>query len=510
MRFLILSCLICVSAIAHAFDFNKEVKKLDAYYTSALTEWNVPGMAICIVKDGKVVLAKGYGVKDVNTNEKVTPNTLFAVASNTKAFTAAALGILVEEGKISWDDKVQQYLPWFQLYDPYVSANITIRDLLCHRSGLETFSGDLIWYGSTHSREEVLKRAKYLKQAYGFRSNFGYQNIMFLAAGEIIPVVTDKSWESFVRERILIPIGMNNAKLSITEFRKGDDIAAPHNENNGVNQTIDWVNWDNIAPAGSIVASVNDMAKWLNLQLAKGKAGNDTLWSDQTAWEMWRMHTPEDISSWRRRLMPTMTFNGYGLGWELSNLHGKMVVSHGGGYDGMISRSIMVPEEGWGVMIVTNNVSSLSYALGMETLDRLLNAKEQNDWSSKLLKSKKDGEASDKLAQAKAEEDRVKNTTMSKNLDGYAGTYGGPMYGNMIVRVIGDQLAFQFEQTPLFRGTLRHWHYDTFQLNWGTQMMLPSGFIRFVLDNEGNITELFVDVDNPDFDFSELEFKKLD
>ncbi|MDP4826906.1 MAG: serine hydrolase [Flavobacteriales bacterium] len=510
MRLIFFTLFVIISTAVSAVDFDKEVKKLDAYYAQSLKDWNVPGMAICIVKDGKVALSKGYGVKDVNTKAPVTPNSLFAVASNTKAFTAAALGMLVEEGKISWDDKVQKYLPWFELYDPYVSANLTIRDLLCHRSGLETFSGDLIWYGSTHSRDEVLRRAKYLKQAYGFRSHFGYQNILFLAAGEIIPVVTGKSWEEFVRERILQPAGMNDAKLSVTEFRNGDDVALPHNEKNGANQTIDWVNWDNIAPAGALLASANDMGKWLMLQLAKGKVNGDTLWSDNTAWEMWKMHTPEDISGWRRRLMPSMTFNGYGLGWELSNLHGKQIVSHGGGYDGMISRSIMVPEEGWGIIIVTNNVSSLSYAMGMETLDRLLGSKEKNDWGNRLLKSKKEAEIAEKEAAATAEEARVKDAKMSKSLSHYAGKYGGPMYGNMIIRVIGDQLAFQFEQTPLFRGTLRHWHYDTFQLNWGTSMMLPSGFIRFSLDNEGNIDELFVDVDNPDFDFSELQFKKLD
>ncbi|MFM1930910.1 MAG: hypothetical protein RL226_213, partial [Bacteroidota bacterium] len=359
-----LTALLWCAASAQKIDFNKEIKKLDEYYAKALLDWNVPGMAIAIVKDGETIFAKGYGVKDVNTKQPVTPNSLFAVASNTKAFTAAALGMLVEEGKISWDDKVQKYLPWFQLYDPYVSANLTIRDLLCHRSGLETFSGDLIWYGSTHSREEVLRRARFLEPKYGFREHFGYQNILFLAAGEIIPVVTGMPWEKFVEERILMPAQMKSAVLSVSQLNANMDVALPHNEKNGSNHTIDWVNWDNIAPAGSLLASANDMAQWLKLQLGKGKIGSDTLWTEKTAWEMWTVNTPEGISSWKRKKRPSMTFNGYGLGWELSNLHGKLVVSHGGGYDGMISRSIMVPEEGWGIMIMTNNVSSLSYALG--------------------------------------------------------------------------------------------------------------------------------------------------
>lgn len=475
-----------------------------------LEQWNIPGMAVAIIDDGEVVLSKGYGVKNIDTKEPVDEHTIFAVASNSKAFTAAALAQLVDEGEIKWDDKVQDYLPWFQLYDPYVSANLTIRDLLCHRSGLATFSGDLLWYGSSHSREEILRRARHLEPAYGFREAYGYQNIMFLAAGEIIPVVTGKSWEDYIQEEFLNPLGMNNTLYSVNQFTPETNLASPHNEVNGKNRAIEWVNWDNIAPAGALISSVNDMSKWLQLQLNEGVWGADTLYSARNAKEMWTVQTPQSVSSWSAETFPGKTFAGYGLGWELSNYRGHKVVAHGGGYDGMISRTLMVPSEGIGVVILTNNINFLSYGLGYQILDGLLGAKDGNDYGALLLEFKKAGEEEDKANKAKEEEERIPDTQPSLELSEYAGTYEDKMYGKLEVRVIGDQLAFQFVPTPLFRGTLRHWHYDTFQLNWGTQMMLPSGKAQFGLNAEGRVSTLDIDVPNPDFDFTELKFKKVD
>ena len=495
---------LCVALCSPVFaqKIAKTTKKLDAYYAEALKEWNVPGMAIAIVKDGEIVFEKGYGVRHIESKEPVDENSLFAVASNSKAVTAAALAILVDEGEINWDDKVQQYLPTFQLYDPYVSANMTIRDLLCHRSGLATFSGDLIWYGSDHSREEVIRRARYLKPAYGFREHFGYQNIMFLAAGQIIPVVTGQTWENFVKERILTPIGMDRTVVSTTELRKGDNIAYPHNDFKDGHVAIQYVNWDNIAPAGGLISSVHDWSQWLILQMNEGMKDSTQLWSPERATEMWEVQTPEAISSWSKKLFPSKTFDGYGLGWELSNLHGKKVVSHGGGYDGMISRTVMVPEEGIGVVILTNSISYISYALAYETLDRLLGHKEQHDWSTTF----KELTSSD----PEPDPEPIPNTTPSLDLAAYAGTYDCDVYGKCEVRLVGDQLTFQFSHTQIFRGTFRHWHYDTFQLNWGAQMMLPSGTVQFTLGPDGKVKEMMIDVPNPDFDFSELEFKKLD
>jgi len=219
--FLSLFVLFTISLSAQSKTDKAILTKLDATFEKALKDFNVPGMAIAIVKDDQVIFNKGYGVKNAKTGEPVTPNSSFAIASNTKAFTAAALAILVDEGKIKWTDKVRKYLPYFQLYSPFVSEEMTIRDLLCHRTGLATFSGDLIWYGTTHSREEVIRRAKYLEPVYGFRETYGYSNIMFLAAGEIIPAVTGQSWDDFIKERFFTPLNMPFANTSIKQFKRG-------------------------------------------------------------------------------------------------------------------------------------------------------------------------------------------------------------------------------------------------------------------------------------------------
>lgn len=500
---------IVLSIGLHAQPYKKELRDLDAYFAQAMSDWNVPGMAVAIVKDGQIIFEKGYGVKSTETKEKVDQHTAFAVASNTKSMTAAALAMLVDQGKIKWDDPVQKYLPWFKLYNPYVNEHLTIRDLLCHRSGLETFSGDLLWYGSQHSRREVLERAKYLKPKYGFRAHFGYQNILFLAAGEIIPVVTGKEWEEFVKEEFIDPLEMKQTFLSTQELNRAGNVASPHNEVNDRNIPIAWVNWDNIAPAGSVITSVHDWSQWIKLQLGEGTYNDRQYWSEARTNEMWTIHTPEEISKRRKEIYPTLEFAGYGLGWQLQTHHRRKVVGHGGGYDGMISRTVMVPEEGLGAVVVTNSNSSLSYALTYRILDVMLGVRKPHDWSQTFLKLIKAGEKEEDENAINGIE-KVEGTTPTHDLETYAGSYEDEMYGKIEVRLVGDQLMFQFEPTPLFRGTFRHYHYDTFVLNWGTQMMLPSGLARFELGNDGLPAGLHIDVINPDFDFTELSFSKLD
>lgn len=509
-RLLTLSLSLVLALPLFSQNYKKEIKQLDQYAQQALEDWNVPGMAVAVVQGDEIIFEKGYGVKSVNTGEAVDPHSLFAVASNTKSVTAAALAILVDEGKIDWDDKVQTYLPWFQLYDPYVSANITIRDLLCHRSGLDTFSGDLLWYGSSHSREEVLRRAKHLEPVYGFREHYGYQNIMFLAAGQIIPVVTGQEWEDFVQERILTPIGMKNTLYSTSQINAQTNMAMPHNTVDGKNVEIDFVNWDNIAPAGALLSSVHEWSTWMRTQMNYGKYGDQQIWSEARAYEMWDTQTPETMSAGARNLWPTRKFTGYALGWEVESMHGEKIVSHGGGYDGMISRTVMVPGKDIGIVVLTNSISSLSYAITYKWMDLFLDADETQDWSELFLNFKKRQEAAEEEARKEREANRNTEAKHTLELSEYAGTYRDKMYGDLIIRVIGDQLAFQFEPTSLFRGTLRHWHYDTFELNWGTQMMLPSGTVQFKLDKDGDIEGLAVECPNPDFLFEELDFKRVD
>ena len=486
---------------------NNQLSTLDDYYAKARIDWEVPALAVAIVKDGQIVFEKGYGQRDINSGGTVDKNTMFAVASNTKAFTAAALAILVDEGVIRWDDPVTKYLPWFRMYDPYVTAHMTIRDLLTHRSGLATFSGDLLWYGSTYSRREVIERARYLKPAYGFRENFGYSNIMYVAAGEIIPAVTGKSWDDFIREHFFEPLQMTRSITSVTQLDKFDNVATPHTDFNDSVITIDYLNWDNVAAAGAIISSVHDMSQWLMLQLNHGIVGGDTVFSPTRSREMWSQNTVQNVSGFSEKTWPTTFFKSYGLGWGLYNYLGHKIVSHSGGYDGMISFTCLVPDQNLGFVILTNKNSSLYYPLIYQTLDVMLGGAD-SDWSAFVLernKQRKEAPAGDKEP---TPAEKYANTTPTLPLQEYTGTYSGQLYGDADVYLRNDTLMVHLVPSPQFLGTLRHLYFDTFEITFTNFPSLPKGTVQFVTDAQANIHEMKIDVPNPDFDFTELEFIK--
>ena len=486
----------------------KPIQSLDAYYAKALTDWNVPGMAIAIVRNDSVLLSKGYGVLEVNKPEKVTDKTLFAIASNTKAFTAAALAILVDEGKIKWDDQVIKYIPWFQLYDPYVTQNMKIRDLLSHRSGLATFSGDLLWFGSNYSREEVIRRARFLKPIYGFREHFGYSNIMYLTAGEIVHAVTGISWDQFLSDRIFKPLGMVRTNTSIKALKGMGNVAECHTDSAGKVIRIPYLDWDNIGPAGSINSCVSDLAKWVKLQLNNGTVDNKVIFSKATNREMWTPQTLQGVSAGSARMFPSTHFKAYGFGWGMNDYLGLEIVSHSGGYDGMTSYTCLVPEKKIGFVILTNKNSSLYMPLVYRTLDALLGGGE-TDWSKTYLDNAKratEGTAQQKIAEEKA---RVLNTKPTLDLSAYTGKYDGELYGPATVELKNGELVVSFIPTPNFTASLKHWHYDTFTVMFTKFPSLPQGKVNFVINAEGKVEEMRVNVPNPDFDFTELKFRKV-
>jgi CubicO group peptidase (beta-lactamase class C family) len=484
--------------------------KLDAYIDVAYVNWEIPGMAIAIVKDGKIVFAKGYGIKEYGVEDKVDENTLFAIASNTKSFTTAGLSILVDEGKIKWDDKVIDYLPYFKMYDDYVTKEMTIRDLLCHRSGLETFSGDLLWYGSTYSREEVINRASLLEPAYGFRSHYGYSNIMFLAAGQIIESVTGIKWEDFIQQSFLDPLKMNSTYTSIKQFKKDDNLAMPHHVEIGAKPIVlNYLSWDNIAPAGSVISSVNDMSKWLIFQLNNGINEGDTILSEEVIWEMRSPQTIEEIGSWSSNYWASKHFEAYGLGWSMFDFHGKKIVNHGGGADGMISQTVLIPEENMGFVILTNSINYLPTSLMYYILDMYLD-KNDTDWSEFYLNYFKYSKKQEKNEQIKEEDERDKNTKPTIELSEYCGIYTSELYGDADVKLESGKLVMYFIPTPMFIGDLSHWEKDTFKIELRNIYNLPYGKVKFILDENKKVTELQVDIPNPDFDFTELKFYKKD
>ena len=507
---LLLLALLIFSGTAPAQTLEQRLKEIDEYAAKAGREWNVPGFALAIVKDDKVVFTKGYGVRELGKPEPVDKDTLFAVASNTKAFTSAALATLVDEGKLKWDDPVTKYLPYFQLYDPYVTREMTVRDLLSHRSGLVTFGGDLLWYETTYPREEIIRRIRFLKPAYSFRSRYGYQNIMFIAAGEIVPAVTGKSWDDYVREKFFAPLGMTRTVTTYKQLMSSQNVATPHNEVEGKVRVVHYSNVDAAGGAAVINSSAAEMAEWVRLQLGRGTYQGKKIFSAERSREMWTPHTVvSGVTEANEKFNPNVHFNLYGLGWGLSDYRGRKVVTHSGGLDGMTSRVALLPEENLGVVILTNSETPLQAFLYYKVFDIFLGAPPR-DWSADYLARSKAARERDAAEAKKLEDARVPDTKPSLPLSAYAGTYGGPMYGDATVTEENGRLVVRLLPSPAYVGDLEHWHFDTFRIKWRDSVVYPypRGWVTFQLDHQGKVSEMKIDVPNPDFDFKELEFKR--
>ncbi len=485
-----------------------DIAALDRYFASAGRAWQVPGFAVGIVKNDSVVVARGYGLRELGKPDVVDEHTLFAIASNSKAFTAAALARLVDEGRIAWKDHVTDYLPYFQLYSPYVTAEIRIRDLLSHRSGLGTYSGDLLWYGTSYTREEVLRRARYLEPAGAFRADYGYSNLMFLAAGEIVPAATGRTWDEYIETAFFEPLGMVRSVTSVDSLPNRANVATPHGEKNGRLQVFPWYRWDGVGPAASIISSVSEMIRWLRLQLHRGTWEGKAYFSEEASRTMWTPHMSFAVSKQAEERYPSTHFRGYGLGWGLMDYLGRKVVSHGGAYDGMYSRVVLVPEENLGIVVLTNSMTSLPTALAYRALDAYLGGVER-DWSEIFLQ---DAERDRQRWAARWEawdRGRVPNTKPSLPLDRYTGTYGGPLYGDAVAELDEGRLVLRFLPNPDLTGDLTHWHHDTFQVTWRHEFpWFGRGWVQFVIDRTGDVVAMKIDVPNEDFWFTELEFTK--
>ncbi len=497
-----------VSQFLFSQGYEQYLEKLDIYFQSSMQEWEIPGMAIAIVKDDTVIFAKGYGVRNIEKTDKVDENTMFGIASNTKAFTSAALAILVDEKKIKWDDKVTKYLPYFEMYNSYVTKEMTIRDLLCHRSGLKTFSGDLLWHSTSYSRKDIIERIKFLKPIYGFRSHFGYSNLMFLTAGEIISEITGISYDEFLQKNFFTPLEMKNTNTSIKEFENIENLASPHVKFNDEIIPIKYISWDNIAPAGGINSSVMDMCKWIKLQLHRGIINDKTYFSKEASHEMWTPQTIDRLSATDEILFPTKHFTTYGLGWDLFDYHGRKIVNHSGGLDGMISQLVLVPEENLGFIILTNSINYLPYTLMYNVLDVFFEEKGK-DYSSIFLNFIKQNEAYKKDFKIKTENERNKELKPSFKPEEYAGTYRSDLYGDATVKLNNDTLVLQFVPAPEFTSKLEHWQFDTFTVEFKNFPSLPSGTVDFIIDASAEIHEMRIEIINPDFDFTELKFIKI-
>jgi CubicO group peptidase (beta-lactamase class C family) len=508
-RFLLFSAaLLCCSFVLQA---QVPPKNLDSYVESVLKDFEVPGIALAIVKDGKVLVAKGYGVRKLGEAAKVDEHTLFGIASNSKAFTATALGILIEEGKLEWDAPVLRYLPWFRLSDPYVTRELTVRDLLVHRSGLGLGAGDLLWWPpSTYNRKEIAKRLQFIPLATSFRSTYAYDNVLYLIAGELIEAVSGQTWEDFVATRILAKVGMIDSKPRHSDATGGGNIATTHARIDGKVQPVNPFASDNTNPAGGINSSATDMAKWLMTQLDSGRVADGTrLFSRQTSAQLWRIITPLPIGNPLPELAALRAnFNGYALGFEVRDYRGYKLVQHTGGLPGYVSKVAMIPELKLGVAVLTNQETGAAFeSIVYFVLDHFLSAPKM-DWLA-AYKSRYDGQAA-MLAQMEKQVFAKRDTASRPPLPlaSYAGTYTDAWYGDVTISLEKGQLAIRFDHTPSLVGDLEHWQYDTFIAKWKDRELRADAFVTFSLNPDGSIDQVKMKAVSPATDFS-FDFQDL-
>ncbi|MEO7965420.1 MAG: serine hydrolase, partial [Gemmatimonadaceae bacterium] len=462
---------------------------MDAYINAALKTWRVPGLGLAVVRNDSVIYAKGYGVRDNTKPALVDAQTIFAIGSASKAFTAASIAMVVDEKKVSLDANPATYLPNFQLYDAYATREMTVRDLLTHRSGLAR--GELAWYGSGFDRDEIVRRVRYLQPAWSFRSQFGYQNIMFITAGQIVAHISNKSWDDFVKERIFAPLGMTSSSTSIRGVAEQPNLATPHAESNDTVRTVPWRDIDNAGPAGSINSNAVDMAQWVRFQLGNGSFGGKQLVSSRMMDEMHQAQTAIRVDSAARAMNPDTHLEAYGLGWFLQDYRGRYVVQHGGNVDGFSALVAMMPEERYGFVLLTNaNGSGLPNALMLKLFDLQLKAPVR-DWSGDLRKRLDAAMTRAKEAQRKADAARVANTKPSLPLADYAGTYADSLYGELTVKEDNGKLQLAFG--PNWRADLEHWHFDTFHARFSTPV-LPTVPVTFRLGASGKVESVELDM----------------
>ncbi len=480
-----------------------DYKKLDKYYTQMAKDWDVPSIAIGIVKDGKLVFIGAYGVKEVAKSESIDANTLYGIASNSKAFTATILAMLVEEGKIGWNDRVRDYLPYFEVYDQWVSNQVTIRDLLSHRVGLGTFSGDVMWYKSDFTAEAIVRRAKHIPSAFDFRAGYGYSNIMYIAAGEVIRAVTGKSWSDNVKERIFEPLGMNRTTTSPKNLDGIGNFVTPHARENEVNIPIGWEDWEEIGALGGIISSVNDLAKWMIFNLNHGMNGKDTLLTVRNFNLLWTPHSNFVVDHTRDNDF-NRHFSAYGLGWGLSDFHGRLRVGHTGAIDGMLTAVTLIPDENLGVVVLTNGMKS-PYAAATNYALELFLGITPRDWSAQMLERTNARQQADTRISSRKEK-RVLNTNPSLPLNDYAGTYRSDIHGDINITLVNNELRMEFEHSKYLAATLRHWHYDVWEIVWdNTHAWFSFGTVKFSMDNNLKILGIDFDVPNDDIFFEELK-----
>ena len=486
---------------------------LDSYITKALQTFEAPGVSVAIVKDGKILLAKGYGVKKIGEQASIDAHTLFSIASNSKAFTATALAILVEEGKIKWDDPVINYLPWFRMSDTYVTNHITIRDLLVHHSGLGAYSGDLLLFPpSTFSRKEIVSKIRELPLAHDFRTTYAYDNVLYVAAGELISTVSGMQWEDFIKTCIFDKIGMNESLSRFSTFKDQTNIATGHNRLKGeikaINNYTEIMIGDAGNPAGGIITNATDMAKWLITQLDSGRAPNqEKIFTPASTEQLWEIVTPIPVNKIDDGLKPAQSnFFGYALAFRLYNYKQYKVIGHGGMLSGFVSQIAMIPDLNLGIAVLTNQESTGAYySIIYHVLDYYMKS-QPFDWIAGYKKQLDSSLARLKESQRKNIITPASNTRPSLPLEKYAGVYKDKLLGEVTITKDTAGMVLRFNQSPQLVADMEHFQYDTFIARFRNKDFKADSYVSFALKPNGSIDQIKIKIIDRD---SDLRFDDL-
>lgn len=499
----------------------------DARVETLRKEVGVPGLSVAIVEHGTVALARGYGVRRLGEAAPVDADTIFQLGSVGKAFTTAALAVLVDQGRIAWDDPVTKHIPWFQMYDPWVTREMTVVDLLVHRSGLGLGAGDLMFVPrSSLSRAETVRRLRSIKPATSFRSAYAYDNVLYAAAGQLVEEVTGKSWEQFVREAVLVPAGLRTATSNRVDRRADVNRAWPHARLDGpmhgmgTQKSLDdsgQAEFDpelgqNAAPAGAIAASARDMARWMLIQLGRGALpeGSGRLFSEAASKEMWKPRVPLPIAALPKPVSAaTPQFDAYALGWSERDYRGHRLLTHTGAVFGAQAIIMLVPEKEVGFSVAINcEDGEAALGIAYELLDHYL-GQPAYDWGAawQQFVRERDEKA---VAFLKKQTSAPAGVGPSLPLGRYAGDYADAWYGPITIALRDGTLAIDFKQTPGMTGELEHWQYDTFRTKWRDPLIEPA-YVTFALDAEGAVARIGLRAVSPladfSFDYQDLDFR---